>query len=189
MAAAAMALARKLAANKARLDRLLTELEELNIDAVDDNLLGGQLELTETLFREMDALQAEWEQDLEAGDQNAAIEDWAKSRRLFLEARARAQGRLRPKQDDGPSQGDGGNSRQTAAPTRIGKLPELTLPQFDGEALELPTFWAQFEASVHANTGLDDATKFAYLLSNTTGRALGAIVGISVTAANYPEAL
>ncbi|KRY06154.1 hypothetical protein T12_11658, partial [Trichinella patagoniensis] len=96
---------------------------------------------------------------------------------------------LRPKQDDGPSHGDGGNSRKTAAPTRIGKLPELTLPQFDGEALEFPTFWAQFEASVHANTGLDDATKFAYLLSNTTGRALGAIVGIPVTAANYPEAV
>ncbi|KRX33335.1 hypothetical protein T06_15580, partial [Trichinella sp. T6] len=36
---------------------------------------------------------------------------------------------------------------------------------------------------------LDDATKFAYLLSNTTGRALGAIAGIPVTAANYPEAV
>ncbi|KRY23882.1 Transposon Ty3-G Gag-Pol polyprotein [Trichinella patagoniensis] len=102
MAAAAKALSRKLAANKARLDRLLTELEELNIDAVDDNLLGGQLELTETLFREMDALQAE----------------------------ARAQGRLRPKQDDGPSHGDGGNSRQTEDQAR--EVPtnaaERTLP-------------------------------------------------------------
>ncbi|KRX12673.1 hypothetical protein T07_3974 [Trichinella nelsoni] len=192
MAAAAKALSRKLAANKARLDRLLTELEELNIDAVDDNLLGGQLELTETLFRETDALQAEWEQDLEAGERNAAIEDWAKSRRLFLEARARAQGRLRPKQEHGPllsASCSGGNFRQTAASARIGNLPELTLPQFDGEVLEFPTFWAQFEASVHANTELDDATKFAYLLSNTTGRARGAIAGIPITAANYPQAV
>ncbi|KRY08159.1 hypothetical protein T12_7544 [Trichinella patagoniensis] len=164
-----------------RLDRFLTELEELNIDAVDGNLLGGQLELTETLFRETDSLQAEWEQDLDPRERNAAIENWAKSRRLFLEARARAQGRLRPKQENGPSRCDGchsGNFRQTADPVRIGKLPELTLPLFDGEVLEFPTFWAQFEAGVHANTELDDATKFAYLLSNTTGRALGAIFGI-----------
>ncbi|KRX51647.1 hypothetical protein T09_9055 [Trichinella sp. T9] len=155
----------KLAANKARLDRLLTELEELNIDAVDDNLLGGQLELTETLFRETDSLQA---------DQGASPS------------------RLWPKQENGPSRCDGchsGNFRQTAAPARIGKLPELTLPLFDGEVLEFPTFWAQFEASVHVNTELDDATKFAYLLSNTTGRALEAIAGIPVTAANYPKAV
>ncbi|KRX79675.1 hypothetical protein T06_8883 [Trichinella sp. T6] len=192
MAAAAKALSRKLAANKVRLNCLLTELEELSIDAVDDNLLGGQLELTEALFRETDALQAEWEQDLEAGERRAAIEDWAKSRRRFLEARARAQGRLRPKQLNGPSCSEGcnsGNLRQTAAPARIGKLPELTLPQFDGEVLKFPTFWAQFEASVHSDTELDDATKFAYLLSNTTGRALGAIAGIPITAANYPQAV
>ncbi|KRX34940.1 hypothetical protein T05_2291, partial [Trichinella murrelli] len=163
----------KLAANKAPLDRLLTELEELNIDAVDDNLLGVQLELTETLFRETDALQAEWEQHLEPRERNAAIEDWAKSRRLFW----------KPGRE--PKAGCG----QTAAQARIGKLPELTLPLFDGEALEFPTFWAQFVASVHANIELDDATKFAYLLSNTTGRALGAIAGIPVTAANYPEAV
>ncbi|KRZ81722.1 hypothetical protein T08_14931, partial [Trichinella sp. T8] len=192
MAAAAKAWSRKLAANKVRLNCLLTELEELSIDAVDDNLLGGQLELTEALFRETDALQAEWEQDLEAGERKAAIEDWAKSRRRFLEARARAQGRLQPKQLNGPSCSEGcnsGNLRQTAAPTRIGKLTELTLPQFDGEVLKFPTFWAQFEASVHADTELDDATKFAYLLSNTTGRALGAIAGLPITAANYPQAV
>ncbi|KRZ85893.1 hypothetical protein T08_6630 [Trichinella sp. T8] len=183
MAAAAKSLSRKLAANKARLDRLLTELEELNIDAVDDNLLGGQLELTETLFRETDSLQAEWEQDLDPRERNAAIENWA-----FFGSPSR----LRPKQENGPSRCDGchsGNFRQTAAPARIGKLPELTLPLFDGEVLEFPTFWAQFEASVHVNTELDDATKFAYLLSNTTGRALEAIAGIPVTAANYPKAV
>ncbi|KRZ59301.1 hypothetical protein T02_15048 [Trichinella nativa] len=93
--------------------------------------------------------------------------------------------------ENGPLRCDGchnGNFKQTAAQARIGKLPELTLPLFHGEVLEFPTFWAQFEASVHANIELDDATKFAYLLSNTTGRALGAIAGIPVTAANYPEA-
>ncbi|KRZ50875.1 hypothetical protein T02_9964 [Trichinella nativa] len=103
-----------------------------------------------------------------------------------------APSRLRPKQENGPSRCDGchsGNFRQTAAPARIGKLTELTLPLFDGEVLEFPTFWAQFQASVHVNTELDDATKFAYLLSNTTGRVLEAIAGIPVTAANYPKAV
>ncbi|KRY44808.1 hypothetical protein T03_12313, partial [Trichinella britovi] len=157
-----------LAANKVRLNCLLTELEELSIDAVADNLLGGQLEMTEVLFRETYALQAECEQDLEARERKAAIEDWAKSRRRFLEARARAQGRLRPKHTNW-------------------KLLILTLPQFDGEVLKFPTFLAQFEASVHADTELEDAPKFAYLLSNTTGRALCAISGIPITAANYTQ--
>ncbi|KRY96291.1 hypothetical protein T11_1713, partial [Trichinella zimbabwensis] len=90
MAANAKARSRKLAANKARLNRLLTELEELSIDPVDVDVLTGQLELTEALFRETDALQADWEQDLEAEEQSGAIEDWSKSRRLFLKAKARA---------------------------------------------------------------------------------------------------
>ncbi|KRX13988.1 hypothetical protein T07_5094 [Trichinella nelsoni] len=59
MAATVKARSRKLALNKARLNRLLTELEELCIDAVDDDVLVGQLELTEALFRETDALQAD----------------------------------------------------------------------------------------------------------------------------------
>ncbi|KRZ01244.1 hypothetical protein T11_439 [Trichinella zimbabwensis] len=192
MAANAKARSRKLAANKARLNRLLTELEELSIDPVDDDVLAGQLGLTEALFRETDALQADWEQNLEAEEQSGAIEDWSKSRRLFLKARARAHARLRQNQNDRPSRGDGNdtcNPRQAAAPTRIGKLPELTLPQFDGEVLEFPTFWAQFEASVHRRNDLDSATKFAYLLSSTVGRARNAIAGIPVTATHYPHAV
>ncbi|KRZ13015.1 hypothetical protein T11_13401 [Trichinella zimbabwensis] len=185
-------LLKKLIANKARLNCLLTELEELSIDPVDVDVLTGQLELTEALFRETDALQADWEQDLEAEEQSGAIEDWSKSRRLFLKAKARAHARLRQNQNDRPSRGDGNdtcNPRQAAAPTRIGKLPELTLPQFDGEVLEFPTFWAQFEASVHRRNDLDSATKFAYLLSSTVGRARNAIAGIPVTATHYPHAV
>ncbi|XP_003369021.1 putative integrase core domain protein [Trichinella spiralis] len=59
MAATAKARSRKLTLNKARLNRLLTELEELCIDAVNDDVLVGQLELTEVVFRETDALHAD----------------------------------------------------------------------------------------------------------------------------------
>ncbi|KRY82036.1 hypothetical protein T4D_2952 [Trichinella pseudospiralis] len=89
--------------------------------------------------------------DLEAEDQSAAIEDWAKSQRLFLEAKM-------------------GNRRQAAALTRIRKLPK------------------EFEASVHGKSDLDAATKFAYLLSSTAGRAQSAIACIQVTAAHSPHA-
>ncbi|KRX84609.1 hypothetical protein T06_11265 [Trichinella sp. T6] len=176
MAEAAKSLSRKLAANKARLDRLLTELEELNIDAVDDNLLGGQLDGSKTWTRESETPQ------LKTGRRAGG----------FFWKQGASPSRLRPKQENGPSRCDGcysGNFRLTAAPARIGKLPELPLLLFDGEVQEFPTFWAQFEASVHVKTELDDATKFAYLLSNTTGRALEAIAGIPVTAANYPKAV
>ncbi|KRY91281.1 hypothetical protein T4D_7119 [Trichinella pseudospiralis] len=179
MAATAKALPRKLTANKARLNRLLTELKELCIDAVDKDVLVVQLELTEALFRETDALQ-----DLEVKEQNGAIEDWSKSRRLFVQLKARACALLR--QNDKPSCCDGGdtpNTRQAAAPTRIGKLPELTLPQFDGEILEFP------KQNVHGRTELDAASKFAYLLSSTVGRARSAITGIPATAAHYPHAV
>ncbi|KRZ35778.1 hypothetical protein T4C_8843, partial [Trichinella pseudospiralis] len=88
-------------------------------------------------------------QDLEAEDQSAAIEDWAKSQRLFLEAKM-------------------GNRRQAAALTRIRKLPK--------------------EASVHGRSDLDAATKFAYLLSSTAGRAQSAIACIQVIAAHSPHA-
>ncbi|KRX20020.1 hypothetical protein T07_8059 [Trichinella nelsoni] len=139
-------------------------------------------------------VQADWEQDLGIGIGRTEL----RHRRLGEEPEALfgSKGvslrRLRQKQDDRLSRGDGGdsgNSGQAAAPTRIGKLPVLPLPQFSGEVLEFPKFWAQFEASAHGRTDLDAATKFAYLLSNTAGRARSAIAGIPVTADHYPEAV
>ncbi|KRZ96229.1 hypothetical protein T08_14157 [Trichinella sp. T8] len=70
-----------------------------------------------------------------------------------------------------------------------GKLPELKLPQFSWKVLEFPTFWAQFEASVHSRSDLDVTTKFDYLLSGTEGKARSAIAGIPLTAANYTHAV
>ncbi|KRX68160.1 hypothetical protein T09_8321 [Trichinella sp. T9] len=72
---------------------------------------------------------------------------------------------------------------------RNGKLPELKLPQFSWKVLEFPTFWAQFEASVHSRSDLDVTTKFDYLLSGTEGKARSAIAGIPLTAANYTHAV
>ncbi|KRZ06500.1 hypothetical protein T4B_6537 [Trichinella pseudospiralis] len=70
-----------------------------------------------------------------------------------------------------------------------GRLPEMKLPQFSGKVLEFPTFWAQFEASIHNQSYLDAATKFTYLISSTEGRARSSIEGIPLTAANYPQAV
>ncbi|KRY76638.1 hypothetical protein T4A_3663 [Trichinella pseudospiralis] len=70
-----------------------------------------------------------------------------------------------------------------------GRLPEMKLPQFSGKVLEFPTFWAQFEASIHNRSDLDAATKFTYLISSTEGQAQSSIEGIPLTAANYPQAV
>ncbi|KRZ71106.1 hypothetical protein T10_9077 [Trichinella papuae] len=72
------------------------------------------------------------------------------------------------------------------------KWPELRFAPFSGEVLDFlppPLFLAQFAASVHDRSDLDVATKFAFLLSSTVGKARGAIEGIPVTAANYTHAV
>ncbi|KRY80352.1 hypothetical protein T4D_11965, partial [Trichinella pseudospiralis] len=57
------------------------------------------------------------------------------------------------------------------------RLPELKFPVSSGKVLDFPTFWDRFQGSVHSWTDLDDASKFAYLLSSLSGEALAATQG------------
>ncbi|KRZ78550.1 hypothetical protein T10_5792 [Trichinella papuae] len=66
---------------------------------------------------------------------------------------------------------------------------ELDLEGEERKVLEFPTFWAQFEASIHNRSDLDAATKFTYLISSTVGMARSSIEGIPLTEANYPQAV
>ncbi|KRX50816.1 hypothetical protein T05_3839 [Trichinella murrelli] len=102
-----------------------------------------------------------------------AMEDWSQYRKTFRRRRAAARALI----------------RQLRKEQENGKLPELKLPQFSWKVLEFPTFWAQFEASVHSRSDLDVTTKFDYLLSGTEGKARSAIAGIPLTAANYTHAV
>lgn len=79
-----------------------------------------------------------------------------------------------------------------AAPTpRLtrAKLPELALRKFDGNLMAWMTIWDSFESTVHNNPELSEVDKFTYLKSSLEKAAKEAIAGLSLTAANYTEAI
>ncbi|KRZ41524.1 hypothetical protein T4C_8505 [Trichinella pseudospiralis] len=69
------------------------------------------------------------------------------------------------------------------------RLPHFELPKFDGDVTRFREFWDQFEASVHQQTDLCDATKMAYLRSCLTGVALDALQGLSAANQGYETAV
>ena len=76
---------------------------------------------------------------------------------------------------------------QTASP-RV-KLPKLEFKKFDGDVTKWCTFWDTYEASIHNNTSIATIDKFNYLISFLEKAASEAIAGLSVTTANYEEAI
>uniref|UniRef100_A0A1X7UEF9 Uncharacterized protein n=1 Tax=Amphimedon queenslandica TaxID=400682 RepID=A0A1X7UEF9_AMPQE len=69
------------------------------------------------------------------------------------------------------------------------KLPELTLRSFDRNYANWLTIWDTYKASIHDNTDISDVVKFTYLLSLLRGSAREAVAGLSLTSANYKEAV
>ncbi len=86
--------------------------------------------------------------------------------------------------DNKPPHSAGSNSSANVA-----KLPKLSLPSFSGNPLEFQSFWETFTASVDSNKSLDDILKFTYLKTALKGHASSAIKGLSLTSANYKEAI
>ena len=69
------------------------------------------------------------------------------------------------------------------------KLPKLTIQPFKGELTAWTTFWDAYEVAIHSNRSLSDIERFNYLRSLLQGPALDAITGLTLTAANYREAV
>ena len=69
------------------------------------------------------------------------------------------------------------------------KLPKLTLRAFDGDLTSWTTFWDSYEAAVHKNPDLSEIDKFMYLKTLVEKSAREAINGLTLTAANYHEAV
>ena len=67
------------------------------------------------------------------------------------------------------------------------KLPRVKLKAFTGDLTQWTPFWESFEAAVHTNTHLTPVEKFNYL--NSVVVAQEAIAGLSLTAANYEQAI
>ena len=65
------------------------------------------------------------------------------------------------------------------------KLPELTLPRFNGDPLRWTEFWDLYNATIHTNQSLSNTQKLAYLRSLLEDKALEAVVGFKQVEANY----
>ena len=76
----------------------------------------------------------------------------------------------------------------SARETKV-KLPKLTIQPFKGELTAWTTFWDAYEVAIHSNRSLSDIERFNYLRSLLQGPALDAITGLTLTAANYREAV
>ena len=69
------------------------------------------------------------------------------------------------------------------------KLPKLSLKTFNGDLTTWITFWDNFESSIHNNPDLSAIDKFNYLNSLLEGNAATAISGLTLSSANYDEAV
>ena len=73
--------------------------------------------------------------------------------------------------------------------TRAVRLPKLQLRPFGGELTKWTSFWDSFESAVRNNRDLSDIEKFNYLSSLLERSAREAISELSLTTANYHEAI
>ena len=69
------------------------------------------------------------------------------------------------------------------------RLPKLTLRTFNGDVTTWMTFWDSYESAVHNGDDLSDIDKFNYLRSLLERTAYEAISGLTLTSANYHEAI
>ena len=69
------------------------------------------------------------------------------------------------------------------------KLPKLSLSHFSGNVTKWTTFWDSFESTVHNNDDLTDIDKFNYLRSLLDRTAYEATSGLTLSSANYREAI
>ena len=69
------------------------------------------------------------------------------------------------------------------------KLPKLSFKKFGGDITSWSTFWDSFHSAVHSNEDLSNVDKFNYLISFLEGSAAECISGLTLTYANYEEAV
>ena len=69
------------------------------------------------------------------------------------------------------------------------RLPKITLQPIDRDLTTWTTFWDSFKAAINKNNSLTDIDKINYLRGLLQRTALEAISGLTLTSANYREAL
>ena len=69
------------------------------------------------------------------------------------------------------------------------KLPKLTIQPFDGDVTKWTPFWDSYDSAIHQNSSLTGSDKINYLRSLLKGTAREAVAGLTLTVANYDEAI
>ena len=69
------------------------------------------------------------------------------------------------------------------------KLPKLSIRPFEGDITQWTGFWDSFNSAIHTNASLTNIDKFNYLRSLLKSTAREAISGLTLTEANYGEAI
>lgn len=69
------------------------------------------------------------------------------------------------------------------------KLSKLSIKKFGGDLTKRVTIWDSFNSSIHLNPSLSTVDKFNYLTSLVEASAAEAITDLTVTSANYEEAI
>ena len=69
------------------------------------------------------------------------------------------------------------------------KLLKIELPVFGGDPLKWQGFWDQFDISIHQSKPISNIDRFNYLKKYLSGPALGTIAGLTLSSANYKEAV
>ena len=70
-----------------------------------------------------------------------------------------------------------------------GKLPNLSIKCFNGNPIELQSFFDSFRAAIHENDSLKSIMKLNYLRACLRRPALDLISGLSLTSENYNQAI
>ena len=69
------------------------------------------------------------------------------------------------------------------------KLPKLDFTKFSGNLLRWQEFWDSYDSAIHSNASLSPVEKMNYLRAKLEGEAEEVISGLTLTNANYEEAI
>ena len=69
------------------------------------------------------------------------------------------------------------------------KLPKLEISKFNGDVIYWQRFWNQLCSAIHKNNSISDIDKFSYLKTFLCDSANATISGLSLSAANYVQAI
>ena len=69
------------------------------------------------------------------------------------------------------------------------RLPKLEIKKFNGNILELQSFWNQFSSAIYNKENISNIDKFTYLKSFLCDSANCTISGLMLTSENYCQAI